>query len=424
MTTSDSLVARATPPRVPAVGDGRTKAAGSVASLVMRVLSPRMLPPLRVDDGSTASTATRCPWSMSWPPRASMKVDLPTPGTPVMPTRRAGPACGSSRVSTCWARIRWSGRLDSTSVIVRAMPARDRARTASAYRAASGPSAMSVMSPCSRRRFASGGQLRQQVVGGVGDDGARAEDRRGAGRAQLAVVLGRDDPADHDHDVVAPLVGEGGLEVGDEAQMARRERGDPDDVDVGLDGLTGHLGRGLEQRPDVDVEAEVGEGAGDDLLPTVVAVLAHLGDEDPGTAPLGPLEVRGRGPDPLDAGCLAGLLPVHTTDRTDVPGVAAEHLLKRVGDLAHGGLRAGGVDGQRQQVVLVPVAARPGRGGGQPVERRLAGGRVALLAEPAQLLELLGPDRPVVDLEHVDVVGPDGEVLVDPDHGLAAGVDP
>ena len=30
----------------------------------------------------------------------------------------------------------------------------------------------------------------------------------------------------------------------------------------------------------------------------------------------------------------AGLLPVHTADRTDVPGVAAEHLLQRVGDLA------------------------------------------------------------------------------------------
>src|SRR6202042_3596382 len=179
MTTGYALVARATPPSVPAVGDGRTNAAGSVASLVMRVLSPRMLPPLRVEDGSTASTATRCPWSISWPPRASMKVDLPTPGTPVMPTRLAGPACGSSRVSTYWARTRWSGRLDSTSVIGRAMPARDRARTASAYRAAaSGPSAASVtLPPGSRRRFASGGQLRQQVVSRVGDDGAGAEDR-------------------------------------------------------------------------------------------------------------------------------------------------------------------------------------------------------------------------------------------------------
>ena len=36
----------------------------------------------------------------------------------------------------------------------------------------------------------------------------------------------------------------------------------------------------LEQRADVDVEAEVGEGGGDDLLAAVVAVLAHLGDQD------------------------------------------------------------------------------------------------------------------------------------------------
>src|SRR3984957_8545212 len=425
MTTSDSLVARATPPRVPAVGDGRTKAAGSVASLVMRVLSPRMLPPVRVDDGSTASTATRCPWSISRPPRASMKVDLPTPGTPVMPTRWAGPACGSSLVSTCWARTRWSGRLDSTSVIARAMPARDRARTASACRAAaSGPSAASVtLPPGSRRRFASGGQLRQQVVGRVGDDSAGAEDRGRAGRAQLAVVLGRDDPADHHHDVTAPLVREGGLEVGHEGQVTGGERVDADDMDVGPDGLAGHLAGSLEQRPHVHVEAEVSERAGDDLLAAVMAVLAHLGDEDPGTAPLGPLELGRRGADPLDAVGLASLLPVHTADCTDVPGVAAEHLLQRVGDLAHGRLRPGGVDGQRQQVVLVPVTARPAGGGGQPVERRLAGGRVALLAEPAQLLDLLGADRPVVDLEHVDVVFPGDAVPVHSDHRLAAGVD-
>ncbi len=69
----------------------------------MRVLSPRMLPPVRVDDGSTASTATRWPRSVSIVPSASMNVDLPTPGTPVIPTRVAPPDFGSSRTSSSCA---------------------------------------------------------------------------------------------------------------------------------------------------------------------------------------------------------------------------------------------------------------------------------------------------------------------------------
>ncbi len=55
----DSRVAFATPPSVPAEGEGRTKAAGSTARRSIRVLSPRMEPPVRLEDGSTASTATR-----------------------------------------------------------------------------------------------------------------------------------------------------------------------------------------------------------------------------------------------------------------------------------------------------------------------------------------------------------------------------
>ena len=38
-------------------------------------------------------------------------------------------------------------------------------------------------------------------------------------------------------------------------------------------------GRG-EERADIDVEAEIGEGRGDHLLAAVVPVLAHLGDEN------------------------------------------------------------------------------------------------------------------------------------------------
>jgi hypothetical protein len=75
----------------------------STDSRAMRVLSPRMLPPVRVDDGSTARTATRLPLPVSSEPRASTNVDFPAPGTPVMPMRWAPPAFGNSRVSSSWA---------------------------------------------------------------------------------------------------------------------------------------------------------------------------------------------------------------------------------------------------------------------------------------------------------------------------------
>src|SRR5690606_28380870 len=78
-------------------------------------------------------------------------------------------------------------------------------------------------------------------------------------------------------------------------EVARGERGDTDDVHVGVDRLLRDLlGRG-EERPDVDVEAHVGKGGDHYLLSTVVPVLAHLGDQDPGTAALGLLELLGRG---------------------------------------------------------------------------------------------------------------------------------
>ena len=48
----------------------------------MRVLSPRIEPPVRVELGSTARTATRLPEAVSCEPRVSIVVDLPTPGTP------------------------------------------------------------------------------------------------------------------------------------------------------------------------------------------------------------------------------------------------------------------------------------------------------------------------------------------------------
>ena len=115
-------VARATPPRVPAAGEGRMKAFGLADSFAIRVLSPSTEPPVRMLDGSTARTPTRWPCAVSRVPSDSMKVDFPTPGTPETPTRTAGertPEASSSAsvVSRSRAAERCSRLDDSTSVI-------------------------------------------------------------------------------------------------------------------------------------------------------------------------------------------------------------------------------------------------------------------------------------------------------------------
>jgi hypothetical protein len=112
-----SRVRRATPPRVIPAGDGRMKASRRRDSSSMRVLSPRIEPPPRLDEGSIASTASDRPRSSSDRPKRSIRVDLPTPGTPVMPSRTDLPVCGSTSASSASARTRWSLRVDSIRVI-------------------------------------------------------------------------------------------------------------------------------------------------------------------------------------------------------------------------------------------------------------------------------------------------------------------
>ena len=75
-------------------------------------------------------------------------------------------------------------------------------------------------------------------------------------------------------------------------QVPGRQRRHADDVHVVLDRLARGLVGRREQRADVDVEAEVGERRGDHLLAAVVAVLAHLGDQDARPAAVGLLERR------------------------------------------------------------------------------------------------------------------------------------
>ena len=54
---------------------------------------------MREEVGSTASTATLWPRSVRDLPRLSIKVLLPTPGTPVIPTRWESPVSDISALS-------------------------------------------------------------------------------------------------------------------------------------------------------------------------------------------------------------------------------------------------------------------------------------------------------------------------------------
>ena len=131
-TSMVSRVRAATPPSVPEDGEGRMKALRSTERRAMRVLSPRIEPPVREEEGSTASTATLWPASVRLEPSMSMVVDLPTPGTPVTPTRIAPPVAGSRRCKSAPACARWSGRRLSIRVMARASAARSPDSTRSA----------------------------------------------------------------------------------------------------------------------------------------------------------------------------------------------------------------------------------------------------------------------------------------------------
>ena len=170
-----------------------------------------------------------------------------------------------------------------------------------------------------------------------------------------------------------------------------------DDVHVVLDRVAGDLGRRLEQRADVDVEAEVGERGGDDLGAAVVAVLAHLHHEHAGAATLG----GGEGLDVvLDAPRSPRRPRRPSRTRRRCVRISARWrpntVFHGVGDLADRGPGPGRLDAQRQQVAVAAGAL------GERVERRRARGVVAVGAHLLELGDLLLAHLGVVDVEHVD----------------------
>ena len=112
--------------------------------------------------------------------------------------------------------------------------------------------------------------------------------------------------------------------------MSRRERRHADDVHIVLDRLAGRLLRRREERADIDVEAEIGESRGDHLLAAVMAVLAHLGDQDARPSPVARGEGRGQVEDAPHRCVLHADLPfVDAGDRPGLGAMAAESHFQR-----------------------------------------------------------------------------------------------
>ena len=123
-------------------------------------------------------------------------------------------------------------------------------------------------------------------------------------------------------------------------------------MDVVLDRLARALLGGLEQRPDVDVEAEVGERGRHHLGAAVVAVLAELGDHHARAAAFCVGERGDLGLQLVPAlGAVVGGC-IHAGHLLRVGAVAPADLLQRIADLADRRARAHGVDRELEQVAL------------------------------------------------------------------------
>ena len=120
--------------------------------------------------------------------------------------------------------------------------------------------------------------------GGLCDAGSGAEDGGDAGLVVEVVVLGGDDTAGDDHDVLTTKLLQLFDELRDECLVTGGEGRSTNDVDVVLNGLASSLGRSLEQRSHIDVEATVCISRSHYFCTTVVTVLTHLGYEDTGAA--------------------------------------------------------------------------------------------------------------------------------------------
>src|SRR5499426_353964 len=137
-------VPRDTPPRWPREATDRRNTRWPAPCPPRRTRPPRIAPPVTGLEGSTATTPIRRPRRKSSPSNALIRVDLPVPGTPVMPITCARPSRADSASRTPAA----AASSLSTAVIARAIARRSPASSG----ATSGCSAAFTASAWSSRR--------------------------------------------------------------------------------------------------------------------------------------------------------------------------------------------------------------------------------------------------------------------------------
>src|SRR5688572_4240243 len=287
-----------------------------------------------------------------------MKVDLPTPGAPLMPTRNESPLLGSSASSSAPASRRCPGSVDSTSVIAFASALRSRAstpRTSAACSPACGAAGgslgmLNALRGADALAAARRADLAQHLLRAIGDRRAGTEYAADAGLLEERVVLRRDDAADEHHDFAGALLAQLGDQRGHERLVAGRERRDADGVHVVLDRLARAFLRCLEERADVDIESQVRKRGRDHFRAAIMAVLPELGDENARTAALFAREALDLALQFVPSVVFLERGAIDSGDALRVRPVAAPDLLHCHAHLPDGRARADGPDREIEQV--------------------------------------------------------------------------
>ena len=170
-------------------------------------------------------------------------------------------------------------------------------------------------------------------------------------------------------------------------------------MDIVFDGLPSGFFGGLEQRADIDVETDIGEGRGDDLGAAVVAVLAQLYHQHAGPPAFAHRKGINRGLDSIELGIAGKSRTVNPGDRANFSAVAGKFRFQRIGNFAHRRARPRGIDGQGQKVPGLIASRRAKRFQGRPASRFVPAG-----AHLVQAANLRLAHRRVVDIEDIHIV--------------------
>lgn len=187
--------------------------------------------------------------------------------------------------------------------------------------------------------------------------------------------------------------------------MTSCEAARSDHVHVVVNSLSSHFLGSREESSNIDIVTKVGKSTGNHLSSSVVAVLAHLGNEDSGVAAV----LLGEIFDGLERvlvfesalliGILHGLLRVSTSHNLVAGNMTPRNCLNGVGNLPDGGSELGGLDCQLQEVAL-PRFGTLGDLGEDVLNGCVVAGALDLLNS----FNLLFSHLFVVDLEHLEVL--------------------